>query len=77
MNHILSFDFIILIALVCVVTVLIAGLTYAITVLVWKINLLQETNDSLRKDLFVADNTVTHLRKKLTKEKCARCIGDI
>lgn len=77
MNAVMTFDFIILATLVCVVICLVIGLTYAITVLVWKINMLEETNDSLRKDKFVADNNIAHLRKKLSKERCTRCVGDI
>ena len=77
MNTVMTFDFIILAALTCIVTILIVGLTYAINVLIWKINSLEEANDMLRKDKFVADATVANLREKLAKEKCARCIGDI
>lgn len=59
------FDFIVLGALTCIVIILVGGLVFTITLLIYRINLLESDNDMLVKDVKHAHQQIETLREKL------------
>ncbi|MNV74029.1 hypothetical protein D3C71_1672140 [compost metagenome] len=68
------FDFIVLGVLTCIVILMVGGLVFTITILIYRINLLESENEMLVKDRIHAHQQIETLRNKLKRERCQRCV---
>lgn len=72
----IMFDFIVLGVLACIVILMVGGLVFTITILIYRINLLESDNDMLAKDNIHARHQIETLRDKLKRERCRRCVAE-
>lgn len=70
------FNFIVLGVLTCIVILMVGGLVFTITILIYRINLLESDNDMLVKDKHHAHQQIETLREKLKRERCRRCVAE-